>query len=352
MKKSCVIIGGGVIGMMTAFELAYRDWDVSIIEKNECGKESSWAGSGILSPLYPWNEHEAVHALTVFGQEQYPQLSNQLIQNTGIDPECVVSGMLYIKPNDQPRVKEWLDIRSVPYLEQESGFQNQKVPCIFLPHTMQIRNPRLGKAIRSLLLNRGVTVLEHESIIQLSMANNRVQSIETDRRTIGSDVFVFASGAWTKEILKPLGYAVDVKPVKGQVIGIQTPPGLLQTMMMYDSRYIIPRNDGLVLVGSTVEDVGFNKESTEVVKAELMEEAYQMCPQLRGYRVVHHWAGLRPGTNRSVPYICQLPDCENAYVSAGHFRYGLTLAPASARLLVDLIEDKEPLFDVDAFQWS
>lgn len=352
MKKSCVIIGGGVIGMMTALELANRDWDVSIIEKNECGKESSWAGSGILSPLYPWNEHEAVHALTVFGQEQYPQLSKQLIQNTGIDPECVVSGMLYIKPDNHPQVKEWLDVRSVPYQEQKASFHNQKVPSIFLPGTMQIRNPRLGKAIRSLLLSRGVTVLEHESITQFSMVNNRVQSIETDRRTIETDIFVIASGAWTKEVLKPLGYTVDVKPVKGQVIGIQTPPGLLQTMMMYDSRYIIPRNDGLVLVGSTVEDVGFNKESTAIVKEELLEEAYQMCPGLNEYPIAHHWAGLRPGTNRSVPYICQLPDCENTYISAGHFRYGLTLAPASARLLVDLIEDKESIFDVDAFQWS
>lgn len=351
MKPTCIILGGGVIGMMTALEIFRRGWDVSIIEKGECGKESSWAGGGILSPLLPWNEHDAVHAMTVYGQERYPALAETVLHETGIDPECVPSGMLYLKPDEPDRVKTWLSEHEVHYEETGSVYHNQNVPSIFVPGMLQIRNPRIGRGLRAYLLQLGMTIVEQEDVAKIQLSNDRVQSIRVQNRDMEADAFVFACGAWTKQVLEPYGYSLDIKPVKGQIIAIQTPPGTVKTMMMFQSRYLIPRHDGLVLVGSTVEEVGFSKETTDEVKQELLEEAYRIDPQLEEYPVVHHWAGLRPGTGRSVPYICQLPDCGNAYVSAGHFRYGLTLAPASARLLVDLMENKEPVFDVDAFQF-
>lgn len=351
MDKKCIIVGGGIVGMMTALELSRRQWDCTILEKGECGKESSWAGGGILSPLYPWNEHEAIHALAVYGQKFYPAFTEQIKMDTDVDAECIPSGMLYVLPDDTAKIVTWLEERKILFEWKDARFENESVQGIFLPQTMQIRPPRLNRGLKQWLLQNGITILENEPVQQLHIKNSRLQSIETYKRTLEADAVVIACGSWTNSVLNLLGYSIDIKPVKGQIIALQTEPNLLPSMMIYQSCYLIPRNDGLVLVGYTIEDQGFDKSTSEQVKQNLLHKSYKMCPALQEFSVTHHWAGLRPGTSRLTPYICKLPDIEGVYLNTGHFCCGLTLAPASARFMVDLMEEKQTVFDAAAFQY-
>jgi glycine oxidase len=126
----------------------------------------------------------------------------------------------------------------------------------------------------------------------------------------------------------------------------------LKQIVYQDGFYMIPRGDGYLLAGSTLEDVGFDTSTTETVRDELARKAESIMPSLKGMPIIKHWSGLRPGTPENMPTISAHPDIQNLYLNTGHFRYGLTMAPASARLVADLISDKAPFIDPSHFSLS
>jgi glycine oxidase len=145
--------------------------------------------------------------------------------------------------------------------------------------------------------------------------------------------------------MQALPYPADVHPVRGQMLLFKTKPGLIKRMVLEENRYVIPRRDGRVLFGSTIEEAGFDKSTTEQARTELSAIARERFPVLKDYPIEHHWAGLRPGSPAGVPYICRHPELENLYINAGHFRNGVVLGPASARLAADLIIGRKPVVD-------
>ena len=138
---------------------------------------------------------------------------------------------------------------------------------------------------------------------------------------------------------------LPVKPVRGQMILYRAEPGVVQRIVLSQDRYVIPRRDGRILVGSTVEDVGFEKATTRAAMQELEAEARRIIPALANYPIEHHWAGLRPGSPHDIPYIMQHPRISGLFVNTGHFRNGVVLGPASARLLADILLQREPILD-------
>ena len=143
---------------------------------------------------------------------------------------------------------------------------------------------------------------------------------------------------------------LPVRPVKGQMIAYQAPPGLVQRVVLKDGRYVIPRSDGLLLVGSTLEEAGFDKATDEEALVSLKRSAENIIPALADCPVAHHWAGLRPGSPEGIPFIGALPDFPNVFINAGHYRNGLVLAPASTHLLVDQLLGRKPLMDPAPYQ--
>ncbi len=350
MKNTCIIIGGGIIGMMSAKELLLQGWNVIILEQGNCGSESSWAGGGILSPLYPWLEHESIDELARFGQQCYPLLAEQLRVDTGIDPEWISSGMFYLDPAGLHAAISWLEQRQIPFQHNHVPFHQKNVPALLLPSIAQIRPPRLTKGLKRWLLQNGVTIVEQSPVQQLQCSQNAFRSVVTETGEMEADCVVLCTGAWTGHMARLLNLQLDIKPVKGQIIAFDAPPNLLPAMRIHRSHYLIPRRDGLILAGSTVEDDGFSKQTSIAVKEQLWEKSVALCPALSSCPVVHHWAGLRPGTSRSTPYICKLDHLDGVYLNAGHFRSGLTLAPASAKLICDIILNRVPTFHKQAFE--
>lgn len=337
--------------MLTARELSESGFAVTILDRHAVGKESSWAGGGILSPLYPWRYPDPVNELAVWGQKDYPDLAKKLAIQTGIDPEWTQSGLLLldeeaIKPavswavsqNSQVEVLERDAIRAC---EQQLGPYGEK--AVWLPEIAQIRNPRLIQALRRSLEVSGVDIKEHVEVESLLVENGQIQGVTSSVGKLMAGKIVIAGGAWSASLLSEHGLSIPVKPVRGQMLLYRTEPGLISRIVLSNGRYVIPRRDGHVLVGSTVEDVGFDKSTTDQALAELKFAAESMIPKLASHDVIRHWAGLRPGSAEGVPLISKLPDIDGLYINAGHFRNGVVLGPASARLLTDIILDRRPI---------
>lgn len=353
----CIVIGAGLIGMLTARELAAAGLSVCVLERGEAAREASWAGGGILSPLYPWRAPDAVSRLAAWSQGEYRRLAEELAAETGIDPQWTASGLLVCDPDQPPVIDPWARSFGAQVQWLEGGAVRECEPALiadqdhalWLPDVAQVRNPRLGRALRASLLGRGVDLREATPVRGLIAAGGRVTGAETGAGALFADVVVVAGGAWSAGLLAPLGVSLPVVPVRGQMVLFQARPETLRRIVLDGGRYVIPRRDGRVLAGSTLEYVGFDRSTTEAALAELRAAAVGLIPALERFSVAGHWSGLRPGSPDEVPYIGQVPDTKGLYVSAGHFRNGVVTAPASARLLADLILERPPILDPGPF---
>ncbi len=341
----CVVAGGGLIGLLSALYLAREGLTVAVLERGELCRESSWAGGGILSPLTPWDYPDAVANLVARSQQDYPGLVDELQRETGIDPEWIRSGLLLLDTALSKAISAWAERHAVevqaldtcavqaadPALAVASG------PALLLPAVAQVRNPRLCAALRVRLEQLGVQLHEHSAVQRLLVRQGRMEGVETARGRVTAERVVIAGGAWSAELLHGTGPVLPVTPVRGQMIQFETRPGLLRHIVLSDGYYLIPRRDGLVLAGSTLEYTGFDKATTPEARELLTAQAVRIAPVLADYPVIRHWAGLRPGTRDGVPFICKYNEISGLYLNTGHFRNGVVMGPASARLLADRV---------------
>ncbi len=376
----CLIIGAGVIGLMSARELAGAGVRVTVIERGETGRESSWAGGGILSPLHPWRTPWAITQLVQWGQHYYPALAEDLLDETGIDIEWTQSGLLNLDTAEYDQAQRWAEQSQVK-LELLTGAALKEcepslaagIPSgLWLPGIAQVRNPRLLRALKQSLVQRGVRIEEGCEVTGLCVVRDdaqgrasvagkseatgsrtpgatKVTGVETARGVIPADKVIVAAGAWSGKLLRQLGVQLDIAPVRGQMILFRARPGLLKHIVVRAEHYLIPRRDGRVLVGSTVEQVGFDRATTAEALAQLKQAALEMVSELGNYEVERHWAGLRPGSAHGIPTIAAHPEIRGLYVNSGHFRNGIALAPASARLVADLALGRPVIFDSMAY---
>jgi glycine oxidase len=348
-----LVVGGGAIGLLSARLLAAAGVEVCLLDQGAVGQESSWAGGGIVSPLYPWNYSPAVTALAHWSQDFYPQLGAKLLEDTGVDPEVYVTG-LYWLDQEQAAPLAWAarEQRPMQAVPVESVYR--AVPALaggfsqalFMSGVANVRNPRLIKALRAALAQMpNVTVHEQCAVSGFIRDGERICGVHTSMGEMRADRVVVAAGAWSGELLRSLGIALPVEPVKGQMILYKCAEDFLTSIVLANGRYAIPRRDGHVLIGSTLEHVGFDKTPTEEALASLKASAVGLLPALVDAEVVGHWAGLRPGSPEGIPFIGPVPGHDGLWLNCGHFRNGLVLAPASCQLLTDQLLGREPIID-------
>ena len=350
---NCLIIGGGVIGLLTARELVDAGATVTVLERGEPGGEASWAGGGMLSPSYPWQMPASVTALARFGQARYSDLAQQLLEETGIDAEWTQSGLLCLDSAQQAEALAWAEstqsavqvLGKLALKMREPAVSDAADAALWLPDVAQIRNPRLLRALLQSLMQRRVRILKHCEVQELRFEQSQITGVESTRGHVAADTVIVAGGAWSGQLLAGLGLKIEITPVRGQMVLWRTKPGLVKRIIVQDEHYLIPRRDGLVLAGSTVEHVGFDKSITPGALAELKTAALSMVPALVYAKIEQQWAGLRPGSPQGVPYIGAHPEIKGLYVNSGHFRNGLVLAPGSARLMADLVLGRTPVID-------
>ncbi len=349
--SSTLVVGGGIIGLLTARELALAGVDTTLIDMGPTGQEASWAGGGILSPLYPWRYAEAVTALAKWSQARYPSLCAELQDETDIDPELSRDGLLILEiEEDHDQALEWArrhDMAMEMLPRQAIEALEPNLACcpehaLWLRDIAHVRNPRLTKAVRR-AIDRRVRVREHEEVVELLVTDGGMRGARTRSSEYRAERVVVCAGAWTGRLLAHIGHAPEIQPVRGQMLLFHTRPGLVRHLVLAGSHYAIPRRDGILLFGSTLEHAGFTKTTTAEAKERLREHALTLFPALQRAPIGEHWAGLRPGSPHGIPYIGPHPSISGLYVNAGHFRNGLVMAPASARLVTDLALGREPI---------
>lgn len=350
---SVLVVGGGVIGLLTALELATAS-EVVLVERSHVGREASWAGGGIVSPLYPWRYSAAVTALAHWSQDFYPNLGEKLLKATGIDPEVHTTGLYWLDLDDETEALNWASREGRPLHAMEMMQVHKQVPslgagferAVHMPRVANIRNPRLAQSLRAALLALpNVTLREQAGIDSFIIEEEKVVGVRIGQEELRADRVVLCAGAWSGEVLATLGLSLPVEPVKGQMILYKCEPDFLPSMVLAKGRYAIPRRDGHILVGSTLEHEGFDKTPTEAALESLRASAIEMLPALAEAEVVGHWAGLRPGSPDGIPFIGPVPGFDGLWLNCGHYRNGLVLAPASCRLLTDLMLGREPIVD-------
>lgn len=368
--KSCLVIGGGVIGLSLAYELASRDWNVALLDRQAIGQEASWAGAGILPPANAATALHPVEKLRALSHQLHSEWAERLLAETGIDNGFRRCGGLYLarSPGEAAALAAMSqscqeEQIACERLSTESLIQREPVlqhlacstklrAAYLLPAECQLRNPRHLKALRVACQNRGVKIHEHCEVTRGRLAGHSLKAVQTTQGEMWADKYAFTSGPWTQRLLVEHGVQTGIFPVRGQMVLFRADRSLFRTILNEGPRYLVPRDDGYVLAGSTEEEVGFDKQTTEQGIEELKAFSMSLVPALQHATIERTWAGLRPATFDSMPYIGRLPDCENAFVASGHFRSGLHLSTGTARVLAELMAGETPQLDLNPFRIS
>ncbi|MBI5430858.1 MAG: glycine oxidase ThiO [Nitrosomonadales bacterium] len=353
MPADFLIVGAGTIGLTSAISLLQAGYRVTLAERGTAGQEASWAGGGILSPLCSWDYREPVTHLAHRGMGMFGEAAALLHATTGIDPEYQRSGMLLLPPFQQQRAGLWCAQHQVAL--QEVGLAGHlhgaQGTGLLLPEVAQVRNPRLLSALRARVEMLGGVILEQHEVRKFEIVGDRVVALHTARDKLVADAYIVAAGAWSKVLLGEHALNLEIRPIRGQILLFKFDEPPFRHILLKQDLYLIPRRDGHVLVGSTLEDVGFDKSTTVEARDSLMKRVCEIFPEWRGIQPVRHWAGFRPGSPDNIPTIGRHPHIANLYANSGHFRYGVTMSLASAELLLNEIEGEPQPLAVDEYRW-
>src|SRR5207248_1725425 len=298
-----MILGGGVIGLTCAYFLAREGTHVEIVDKGDFGQEASWAGAGILIPADAGHARTPGELLHAHGVAMFPALSTELRERTGIDNGYLRCGGLEIVRSDEPITKEWraagvasevIEEKAIKRLEPMLAVQGWGA-VYHIPDMAQIRNPRHLKALLAACAACGVGLRPGCPVHGFEHARERITGVRTGHGTRTADRYLVAAGAWTEGLLDPLGVRLGIHPVRGQIALLHTPAPRLHRIVVQGKRYMVPRPDGRLLIGSTEEDVGFDKNTTAGAIADLLEFACSLVT-LADAALERCWAGLRPAS--------------------------------------------------------
>jgi len=349
-----LVIGGGIVGLTIAREFQRRkDSDVVIIDKGELGNEASFAAAGMLAPQAESNADDAFFRFCVAARDFYVDFAAEIESESEIIIDLDREGTLYAAFDDS----DWSELTERYDWQTAAGHEVERLTArethklepfispastgaLFFPNDWQVENRQLTRAlIKS--VNRGDTaVYQNIRVKALEFDANSVRGVVTeDGKLFEGDLIVLATGAWTSliETNRGLFRLPLVKPVRGQMISYHTAKRLLSRVIYSSNGYVVPRSDGRILAGATVEDVGFEDVVTAVGLSDLEQSALEIVPGLVQFSPTDHWSGLRPYAEDGLPVIGKVPECRNLFLSTGHYRNGILLAPYSARILVDSI---------------
>lgn len=345
-----LVVGGGIVGAAVAERLARDGLAVTLVERGEIGRESSWAAAGLLTPVHPWNYPEALLRLDAESLLLWQPLAERLREETGIDVEFRRTGLLsLIESEDDVREAarriEWKLARG-ERAERLSGEDARRIEpllppellgAILLPDLAQIRSHRAARALVHAAALQGARIVERTTVLSLLDEDGRVAGVATEAGPIRAGTTVLAAGAWTGALLgASCPRALRTVPCRGQMLLLRTTPGTLRHMVLSQGEYLVPRADGRVLAGSTAEHVGFDASVTAAGLASIGAAVRRMAPALAAAPVERTWAGLRPDTADHLPSIGRVRD--GLIAATGHFRSGIILAPVTAELVRDVVQ--------------
>jgi glycine oxidase len=341
--QDVLIIGAGIVGLCSARALAARGADVAVLDASDRLPGASWAGGGILSPLFPWRHPHALNELCRPAVTDYQAMAAEIAAVQGPDPEVRVPGMLVLAGDEGDEARDWARRESMALSTVEAPrFDHPRAEreALWMPDVGVVRNPRLLTGLRTLLHRQGVRVHTEPSLALEPRGDGwRVRTragVREARRVL------VAAGAWSRALLQPLGLDWPLMPVKGEMLRYPPSSGGPGHIVLAPDGYLVPRADGSVLAGSTLGEGDDDPRPSAEAAQQLRQAAETLWPPLREREPVLQWAGIRPGTRRTAPLIGAVPGQDGLYVATGHYRSGLTAAPRTAALITALINGDTP----------
>ena len=362
--SDCLVIGAGVIGLSIAYELAGPGRRVHVVDAGQPGREASWAGAGILPPAGS-GAVEPLEQLAALSNDLHAAWSEELRATTQIDNGYRRSGAIYlardpIEAHVLEQLAAWAGQRGVvaerlsrdALEELEPALRPNPAPesAYLVPDECQIRNPRHLKALLVGCANRGVEITPGAAVEDFDIRADRVLAVRTNVGSFSAEQFCITAGAWSGAVAGKLGFTASIRPIRGQILLLATARPVVSRIVNVGGCYLVPRPDGRLLVGSTEEDVGFDRGTTARAASDLLAFALNLVPALETAQLERSWAGLRPATCDGLPYLGRVPGLENVFLAAGHFRGGLQLSTGTARVMSQLITGRQAEIDLSPFR--
>ena len=365
MNSDVIVIGAGAIGSSIGYQLAKAGVKVIILERGQVGREATGASAGMVAASHDRNTPQPFAALATESARLFPALAEELKDRTGMDIGYRRAGRLQVAFDelaeqrlraergwqvDHGAIVPWLDRASV--LDLEPALNPAVRAAVYYAEEYQLLPLMLAQALARAAADLGAAVREGAAIDRLLTEGDRVAGVAIGDERIHADQVVIANGSWAGGWATPLEVPIPIRPIRGQLVALRTPGTALRTVISAQDAYVVTKPDGLTIIGTTVEDVGFDSRPTAAGIGGLLNLAPRLAPRLGDATFSGAWAGLRPGTPDGMPLIGRLPPWRGVVLASGHFRNGILLAPVTGELVTDLILRRQPRLAIEAFDPS
>jgi glycine oxidase len=366
-SSDVVVVGGGVIGLAVAYYLAREKMAVTLVERGSVGREASWAAAGYLSFQGSSNRPGPRLELTRTSARMYDAWIGELGELTPADTGFWRSGLLELNVDDAEvreakeratwqraagYAVEWLDETSVRRRQPALAPELPVRGALLFPEVAQVRPPRLLKALAEAVRRLGVNIREYSAAVGLARSGDRVAGVSlASGESIPAPIVVNAAGSWASQ-LAPEMAAMPIRPIKGTIVLLEVAAQPSREILVSAAGSLYPRADNKLLLGATMEDVGYDRRVKLEAVQTLVQQALSLVPGLRDANLITAWTGLRPYSHDNVPYLGAVPDLEGAFVAAGHYRSGILLAPITGVLLKEMILGQASTLPMEPYQMS
>jgi len=363
-SSDVVIIGGGVIGLTIARELARQGaLDVTVVERASLGAEASSAAAGMLAPQAEADRADEFFYLTCRSRDLYPMFASELLDETGIDIELETTGTLYLAftehdVNGLEQRYQWQTNAGLPVqmlTPEEARILEPNISdgvqlALKFPLDTQVENRRLVAALAASNQQRGVRLVTGTTVTSLGIRHGKISRVETSRGSVLTENVVIAGGAWVSMLNVPDKGLPDIgiEPVRGQMLCFEANPPVVRHVIYSPRGYVVPRKDGRLLAGSTTEYAGFDCRVTASGMQSITSAALEICPEVSSLPLSSSWAGLRPRAADGLPVLGPCAEIAGVFYATGHYRNGILLAPLTAELIAASIAGQvdDPALDI------
>ena len=362
-ELKAIVMGGGIIGCSVAWRLAAEGVVTTVLERGRVGQEASWAAAGMIAPQAEAEGPGPFFDFCMKARDTFDGIVDRLVREGGVDPEYDRAGILYVALDTDERVQlerraRWQRSVGAP-LEELSGAEARRVEpmlspeavyAIHMPTNRRTDNRKLTQAYAAAARKAGAEFVEGARVEALATRGERaVGVLMDDGSTLEADVVVNAAGAWAGEIRGLEADRVKLHPVRGQIICFEVAPETIGPALFSLRGYVVPRRDGRLLAGSTMEEAGYDKSVTLAGLDKIARGAAAIVPTLGAATFREAWAGLRPATRDLLPVLGFSPSVSNVLWAAGHFRSGILLSAITGEIIVDLVQGRRPAVELGAF---
>jgi glycine oxidase len=345
-----IIVGGGIVGLSLAITLRKRGMQVLVVERGEPGREASHAAAGMLADC-GWETPRALQSLATASARMYPEFVHELEDESGMRVDHRSHGTILFP--EKTHLGAWAEFAAANPLPLSLSQLEPAIACADRP-AVYLRessvDPRaLVVAVLKAAKHRGIDTSTGDEVTSVEIANGKVDGVSTVKTVFRAPIVVNCAGAWAGQVPP---HPFPTRPVKGQMLALVSPSrNLLRHVVRAPEAYLVPRTDGRIVVGATVEEAGFDKRTNADTIHRLHHGAISLVPELANARILEAWAGLRPGTPDGLPILGRT-ETPGYFVATGHFRDGILLTPATAHVMAQLIADEQPSFDLAPFSFA